>query len=120
MILMITGRPIVKKNRMRIVSHGGRSFPIPSKAYKTFEADAVPQILQQTKGKKFQGRLILSLKFYIKGKHHVDLDNLISSLCDVLQEAGTVPDDDQIDSITAIKMSSSEWKTEINLQEYHE
>lgn len=116
---MIHGRPIVKKNNRQIVRSGGRPISLPSKAYKKYEGDAIPQILEQTRGKKLDGRLVLGLKFYIKGKYHVDLDNLISSICDILQASGTIKDDDLIDVINAIKLPEcKEWKTEINLDEY--
>ncbi len=119
MKINITGRPIVKKNRMQIVYAGGRPRPIPSKAYKRFENDAIPQIIEQTLGKKFRGSIELDVKFYIKGKYHVDLDNLISSICDVLQASGTIVDDDLITAITATKVGNcSDWLTEIGIRDF--
>jgi Holliday junction resolvase RusA-like endonuclease len=117
--LTIAGRPIAKKNSKRIFARGGRVIALPSAAYEKFKTSAVAQLKQQM-GKVYIDQYChLDLIFCVQGKYHVDLDNLISSVCDLLQDAGVIKDDDLFDSIYAKKIGGcGGWSTKVILETY--
>jgi Holliday junction resolvase RusA-like endonuclease len=119
--LQIKGRPIAKKNSKRVWrGPGGRPILVPSKAYKRFEGDAVVQLIEQQQQIKnsFDCPCHLELEFHIKGKYKVDIDNLISSICDILELTGVVENDNLITSVSAKKtQGAKDWLTEIVLFE---
>lgn len=43
-LIIIRGRPATKKNSQRMIQVRGRMIPIPSKAYKAWETDALKQV----------------------------------------------------------------------------
>ena len=92
---------------------------VPSVAYKRFEGSAVAQLMEQNhRITTITKPCHLELEFHIKGKIHVDLDNLISSICDILELTGVVEDDDLITSINARETQGNKnWVTELVVYE---
>lgn len=120
MEIIITGRPAVKKNNRRIFSRGGKVINLPSLAYKNWSDGAILEVRSQAKGKKIYGSIELNCIFYLMGKYHVDVDNLVSSVCDVLTDSGVIEDDDLIVKLTAEKVSGcGGWSTKISLKEFN-
>lgn len=112
MQLIITGRPISKKNSKRII--GGRSPRLMSSdAYIRFEENALSQIESK---RCLKGKLDISYVFYMKGKLDSDLDNMIAGINDILEKAEVIENDKNIVSMSAIKMhGANDWKTEIEI-----
>ena len=88
-----------------------------SKTWTKFVEDAGYQLLAQ------KHHLVVSFckidyTFYIKGKYHVDLDNLIVSINDLLQDVNILKDDDLVMEITAKKIGGcGGWSTKISIEE---
>lgn len=111
MTIIIKGRPIVKKNSKRMIRAGKRMIPISSKAYLAWEKEA----LWQLKGKEpLADQTDIQIVFHMKGKLDADLDNLVTSLLDVLQKAKIIKNDKTITHIDAYKEpGADDWWTEI-------
>ena len=113
-MITIYGRPISKKNSMQIIRVRGRNVIITSKGYRQFEKGALAQ-LKEVKN-RYHGKVNVDYTFYLKGKLDADLDNLVTSVTDVLQKSGIIDNDKNIISSTAIKYAgNNDWKTEIEI-----
>ncbi len=114
MKLTIIGRPISKKRSYRTSRNGGFYL---SESYKKFENNAIAQIWEQCKPPKLAKPFKIGFEFYIHGKHHVDLDNMITSYMDVLQSAKVITDDDLALEIHAKKIGGcGGWSTKIEIE----
>jgi Holliday junction resolvase RusA-like endonuclease len=82
MHLTLTGSVPSKKNS-RITTHTGRSFP--NKKYTDWEKDVLQQ-LQLQRWTPFTEPISLALVFYVKDRVGRDLDNMCSSVLDVLKD----------------------------------
>jgi len=89
-----------KKNSRRVGVNHGRVFSIPSKAYESFKEEALQELMGQ-KPKDLVPPYTVYYRFYTKGKRTIDLDNAITSINDVLQEARIIGDDGHIKAIHA-------------------
>ena len=95
---------------------GRRQFLIPSEAYAKFEKEALYEIRGQIPlgFKTFEQKVHVDYKFTIKGNYHVDVDNLVSGVNDILQKGGILLDDDLIvDGCFSKESGGAEWNTEI-------
>lgn len=85
-------RPVTKKNSQEIWKRGGRSFIVPSRAYREYEAGAMFYL--RPKPKKPVGEAVnVKALFYMPDRRRVDLVNLQEALLDVLVKAGILEDD---------------------------
>lgn len=80
-----------KKNSSRIVIAGPKRMLIPSKAYKDFEHKCEPYLQPL----KIDYPINLNCKFYMKTRRRVDLNNLLSSITDVLVKHQVIVDDNK-------------------------
>lgn len=122
MEIILKGRPATKKNSKQVFRNPrtGKICISSSKAFTRFETDALYQIMEQ-KCRKNINPCHVEITFYIKGKYRVDVDNLITSIFDILQASGVIENDNQIDSVTAKKINGNEeWLTKIVIEEYKE
>lgn len=92
LVIDIEGRVYIKKNSRRIFkTRTGRTMNLPSKNFEVFKESALWQL------KKYKEKLKppyeVAYIFYIKGKQDADLDNLIASVNDVLEDAGIIEND---------------------------
>src|SRR5260221_8424989 len=92
MQFVISGQTPAKKNSKQLFIHGGKPAMVSSKRYLDWEKSALwelkiikPVVLYPTQ---------LSLYFFFRDLRRRDLDNCVSSVCDVLVKAGIIPDDD--------------------------
>jgi Holliday junction resolvase RusA-like endonuclease len=109
--MVITGRPISKK-RNYLRAKNGRMYL--SKAYKTWETDALWQLKKYKE--VHQGKLMANYVFQMKGRLSTDLDNMVAGVNDVLQKAGIIQDDKDIVCIHAEKFGGyKDWKTIIEI-----
>ena len=92
--LTILGKPITKKNSMRIVTNRktGRPFPIPSKQFVEYQT----LFLSQVKGKQqpIDEPVNVQAVYYMPTRHRVDITNLLSATHDLLVDANILADDD--------------------------
>lgn len=115
--LLIVGRPISKKNSRLWIKRGVKRFLVPSKAYSTFETDAIIQIKKQTKGALrpiFSNEVYVDYEFRMKGSIRADTDNLMVGINDILQKAGVIADDNLITGGFFNKISGyKDWETNV-------
>lgn len=83
MQLTISGSVPSKKNS-RITTASGRSFP--NKTYMAWEKDALTQLALQKWEPITKYPVQLTVVFYVKDRVHRDLDNMLSSILDVLKD----------------------------------
>jgi len=123
-IFSIHGRVISKKNSKQWIRRGNKNFLVPSDAYESFRASALEQIIKELKiAPKFSGKLYINITFYIKGGNHIDIDNALTSIFDILQDKQfpVIVDDDQVVRIDCTKiLSASDWITHIQISDYTE
>jgi Holliday junction resolvase RusA-like endonuclease len=86
-------RIIVKKNSKRLINVRGRIIPITSKEYKLFEEEALNVLNLYLPKKTLQPPYVASYVIYMKGKQFADLDNMIASINDLMEQAGMIEND---------------------------
>lgn len=114
----ISGRPIVKKNNKQIFYKNGKINVRSKKSYYDYRKIALEELemLSYTIG-KLEPPYQISYDFYMKGKEDSDIDNMIASINDILQDAGYITNDKQIISIGESNKISGcrEWQTNIKI-----
>lgn len=88
-----------KKNSKQIVqTRYGQTFLVSSKAYRNFESEVIDLLTKQTTGKNLPLKppYAVSYVFRMKGNGATDLDNMISSVNDIMQKLGIIDDDKNI------------------------
>lgn len=117
--MIITGRPISKKNAKRIIPHKGRHIIISSKQYLAFEQEALKQLSHYQE--RYSGPVEIGYLFEMKGKLTTDLDNAIAGINDVLQKAGIIDDDKNVVRIHAEKYQGfADWRTHVTITSIEE
>ena len=91
--ILLPGPPATKKNSQQLFrsKSTGRVFPVPSKAYKAYEASALPLCPRLHIATPVNVRCV----YYMPTHRSVDLSNLISATDDILVRAGTIADDNR-------------------------
>lgn len=92
--LVIKGKPITKKNSMRMVTNKktGRVFPIPSKQFTEYQKLFLSQVRRPQA--PIDQPVNVQAVYYMPTKHRVDITNLMSATHDLLVDAGVIKDDD--------------------------
>ncbi len=113
-VITIKGlRPISKKRSYRRGKSGGFYL---SKSYKNWEEQALWQLKNYKE--KHTGKVHISFQFEMKGKLDTDLDNMVTSVLDVLQAGEIIDDDKNVVSLEAVKYRVYEdWVTKIRIEE---
>lgn len=86
----IYGNPTTKKNSSCLINKGGKTIIIPSKQYRNYRDDVVKQGIPKL-GINYP--VNVQAIYYRDSRRRVDLCNLHEALCDILQDTGTVEDD---------------------------
>jgi Holliday junction resolvase RusA-like endonuclease len=95
--LILTGRPITKKNSQRIVNPGKhRPFLIQSKQYLDYEKSCLWQITGQYYGDTITDNISLKALYWMPTKAFPDLANLLGATCDILEKAKVISNDKNI------------------------
>jgi len=117
--LSLTTRVITKKNNKRWIYRGGRKFLAPSAAYETFATLARLEISRQCcLYKSITEDVSVEIEFNLKGKTRGDVDNLATSILDILQDARVIEDDNQVRRLVVGKHNGAkEFHTNITISE---
>lgn len=91
--LTILGKPITKKNSMRMVTNKktGRVFPIPSKQFVAYQKLFLSQVRRPQI--TIDQPVNVQAVYYMPTRHRVDITNLLSATHDLLVDAGVLEDD---------------------------
>lgn len=90
--ITIPGRPVTKKNSMRILrKKDGTPFPAPSKQYLEYQERAGYSIRCKCAG--LSGPVNVKGVYYMPTRQRVDLANLLEATCDILVHYGVLEDD---------------------------
>ncbi len=91
--LIIKGKPITKKNSMRIVTdpRTGRVSLIPSKAFVDYQKVFLSQVRRPKQ--TIDQPVNVQAVYYMPTRHRVDITNLLSATHDLLVDAGVLEDD---------------------------
>lgn len=95
--LTILGPPRTKKTHQQIVWVKGKPRIIPSKPFREWENNAIPQIKAQWKGDPISEKIKVTAIFYRQAATG-DLNNYMQALADTLQNAGVIKNDSLIES----------------------
>lgn len=95
MQFLILGNPITKKNSSQMVMNPKtkRWFPVPSKQFKAFQANAIKQI--KATGEPIKSPVNICYTFWMETKRSVDGLNLSEAMDDILIKAGILTDDNR-------------------------
>jgi Holliday junction resolvase RusA-like endonuclease len=120
--LTISGRPIVKKNNKNIFYKDGKINVRSKKSYYDYRKVALQELemLSYTIG-KLEPPYQISYNFNMKGKEDSDIDNMIATINDILQDAGYIINDKLIISIGESNKipGCSDWKTHIKITDQY-
>lgn len=96
--LILTGRPITKKNSQRLIHAKGRIIPIPSKKYKEYEKSCFVQIANQKLNTlKLACPVHVQAIYYMPDrKSRPDLIGLMQATADILEAADVLENDKYI------------------------
>lgn len=114
LVVSIPGRVASSKNSRRIIRVKGRVISLPSKAYERYRTEALKVI-------GMEPRVIppyeVSYLFEMRGLGATDIDNMVASVNDCLQDAGIITDDRYILRINADKEAQKdEYRTEVRIR----
>lgn len=89
--ITLRGRPITKKNSLRIVKAGKKRKPISSEQFLVYQQACLYQLIKAPKTS--EENLNMQCLYYMPTRHRVDLVNLLQATCDILVKAGIIEDD---------------------------
>lgn len=120
MVYTIEGRVISKKNNWMPLRRGNRIMSVPHSRWKKFEREQLPDLKKQKgRRKTLKQNIFVDMTFLMKGKGASDLDNMVTSVLDLLQKAEIIADDKEVIYLTARKIADQpEYMTEIALSEH--
>lgn len=89
-LIVIKGQTPSQKNSKQILTNRrtGASFISSSDIVKRWQHDALTQL--RSEPRRFKGRIQIDYMFYVKDDAQRDLDNMIASVNDVLQQANSL------------------------------
>ena len=112
--------PRTKKNSQQIIMRGKYPKIIQSKAYREYEAMAIPFLMSIVE-KPISTSVNVKASFYMPTRRKVDLVNLEQALCDILVRAGVIADDNStiITSMdgSRVKYDRDYPRTEVEIEE---
>ena len=83
--------PVTKKNSQRLVRRGGRTIPLPSRAFEAYQEAAGYYL--PGKHRNLTEPCNVKAEFYMGTRMKVDLVNLLEALDDILVHYGVLEDD---------------------------
>lgn len=118
MVIVLEGNIPVKKNSKQIIYVRGKPIIISSKSHKEWHTRAMWQLKAQ-RLKPIKGPVKIEMVAEFKTKRKKDLDGVLSSILDLLVDAGIIEDDTHtIVKYISILFAGYGPKTIITIQEY--
>jgi len=118
MVIMLDGNIPVKKNSKQIIYVRGKSIIISSKSHKEWHARAMWQLKAQ-RLTPIKGPVKIEIIAWFKTKRKKDLDGVLSTVLDLLVDAGIIEDDSHtIVKYVSIMFAGYGPKTIITIQNY--
>jgi Holliday junction resolvase RusA-like endonuclease len=128
--LVIEGAPRTKKNSLRRIRRGRKTFTVPSAAHEAWEAIAIPQLRYQwgrvcTEADWLRGRVTyggpwtgdLNMRAIVYRDRAVgDLLNYLASVSDALERAGVVEDDKLIVSVDGSRLAIDRARPRVEIE----
>lgn len=130
MKLVIEGAPRTKKNSLRRIRRGRKTFTVPSAAHEAWEAMAIPQLRHQwhrvctevdhqrgrvTYGGPWAGALNMRALVY-RERDVGDLLNYLAAVSDALERAGVVLDDKLIVSVDGSRLAIDRKRPRVEIE----
>jgi Holliday junction resolvase RusA-like endonuclease len=91
--ITIVGAPRSKKNSSQMVIVRGRRLILPSKAYRSFEGVALPQVRAAWRGEPLSVPVNLACRYWLDANRRTDLVGLLQATLDILVRGGVLSDD---------------------------
>ena len=115
----ISGARVISKKNSRIMARmGNRFMSLPSAAFQTFFRLAGLQVRTQWDHHVITKPFALRCEFVMKGKNDTDVDNMFTSILDLLQSLGIVQNDKLcVEGSMIKKHDGSDYLTTIILEE---
>ncbi len=111
-------RVISLKNHKQVIKVRGRTLLVPSVAHEKFLWLAAPQLRQVAPATPLAVPYVLTVRFALKGRLDIDLDNAVTTIADLLMTAGIVADDALCVRLVADKIPGApDWHTTITIAE---
>ena len=97
-MIVLTGNPTTKKNSQQIITNPstGRPMVIQGERFQAYEQACLWQLVWQSakiKSKLPEPPYNVQCVYYRDSNRRVDLGNLLAATCDILVNAGILPDD---------------------------
>ena len=123
--LILTGRPITKKNsQIPIKTKSGKFFIIQSKQYRAYEKDCLLQIQAQWIMKHtITDKVQLQALYYMPDRRRPDLLNLLQATADIVEKAKVIENDRDIvsfDGSRIMEVSKENPRVEIYIDIWEE
>lgn len=119
MTLTLTGRVPTKKNHKRVFrnKYTGKITVTSSAAYEAWHEEAGKQLLPFRPSEPMSGSISIAIHFKLKGRIDADVDNMMASVVDLLQDMGFLENDKQIVEAHLYKLSGyPDFSTVITLE----
>lgn len=119
----INGRVISKKNSKQWIVRGRKKFLTPSDSYERFRMNTIAQLMDSFKFRapRIDGKIHVSVHFYLKGNIDIDIDNAFTSILDILQDKNfpVIVNDKNVFSSQLLKTSNmAHFYTEIGIKSF--
>lgn len=116
---VIQGEERSLKNSRIITRSGNRPRLIKSSAYRSWERAAILQLNTQWHEEPLEGPLWISVISYFSTRRMLDLDNMLAGAFDVLERAGIIENDRQVESVDGSRkaLDRENPRVEIEIQE---
>lgn len=116
----ILGVPRTKKNSLRRIRRGVRTFTVSSEAHRGWEQYAILQLRQQLhryRGRTFHEGQRWNMKAIVYRDRDVgDLLNYLAAISDVLENAAAVADDKQIIAVDGSRLSLDRARPRVEIE----
>lgn len=123
-VIRLLGRVPSKKNARRIFANHGHVISLPSVGYEKYKHECLQAIASLPVTTMVAPPYTITIDFMLKGKGNSDIDNMTSSIFDILQDARVLDDDKNVLELIAHKhIGCEEYETTVliaTIGELHE
>lgn len=101
-VIRLLGRVPSKKNARRIFANHGHVISLPSEGYERYKHESL-KVIEELGITTIAPPYTITIDFMLKGKGNSDIDNMTSSIFDILQDAMVLDDDKNVLELIAHK-----------------